>query len=69
MKFSTDIFLKTLNEFLVLCGITTLVTLLWKVLELIILKEIILNDVDTVIAIILSWSLYGNYKSLEARNK
>lgn len=69
MKFSINKLLITLNEILVMCGIATLVTLLWQALELVILKEIVPNDVDTIIAIILSVSLYGNYKFLEARSK
>lgn len=69
MKFSIDKFLITLNEILVFCEIATLVTLSWQLLELVILKEIVPNNVDTIIAFILTLSLYGNYKFLEARNE
>lgn len=57
--------LKSLKEILITCGIATLVTLLWQLLEIVILKEIQPDGVDTIIAFILTGSLYGNYKLFE----
>ena len=57
--------LKSLKEILIVCGIATLVTLLWQLLELGMLKEIRPDGVDSIIAFILTASLYTNYKFFE----
>lgn len=66
-EFNKDKFLTNLNEVLILCGIAGLVIVLWQLIELIVLKEIRPNDVDSIIAMILTFSLYGNYKFLQTK--
>lgn len=51
-----------LDELLMIFFSILLVTVLWQWLEIITLKEIVENKVDTIIAIVLGWSLYTNLK-------
>lgn len=54
--------LRYIREVLVITGIATIVTIGWQGLEMIILGEITPNKVDSVIGLILIFSLYSNYK-------
>lgn len=53
---------KYIQRLLITTGIATIVCIGWQVLELIIQGQIISNKVDCVIALVLTFSLYGNYK-------
>lgn len=50
-------------DYLVLIGIVVGVTLLWQLLELLMIGHINPNNVDSVIGLILTYSLYINYKN------
>lgn len=56
---------KYLESLLKLFGIGTIVILMWQLLEVSILGEIRPNEIDTIIGIILTFSLYGNLKWFE----
>lgn len=60
---------RLINDFLILIGIMTFVVFGWQTLEVIILGEINSNRVDTVIGVILTMSLYQNFKSWRGRNE
>ena len=64
LKINIDMFLQMLGDILLLSGIATLVVILWQSLELAILNKITPDKVDTIIALILSYSLYWNYKMI-----
>jgi len=47
-------------ELLILCGIMSMITVAWKILEVIEYGEITSSKIDTLIAVILAFSLYKN---------
>ncbi|WP_195938701.1 hypothetical protein [Romboutsia sp. 1001713B170131_170501_G6] len=53
----------TITDSLVICGIGLIVISIWQMLEMIIIGEIIPSKVDSIVSIILMFSLYGNYCS------
>ena len=57
------------RECLIFVYIGVLVTLAWQGLELYILGEIVARDVDTVVALILTTSLYFNLKFYSQHKK
>ena len=54
--------LRYIRELLVITGIAAIVTIGWQGIELIILGQITPKKVDSVIGLVLTFSLYGNYK-------
>jgi hypothetical protein len=60
---------KHINFILKLVGIATIVTLSWWGLELLILGEIKPNNIDSVIGVILTYSLYCNLSNWENKEK
>lgn len=54
--------LRYIRELLVITSIATIVTIAWQGVELIVLGQITPKKVDNVIGIVLTFSLYGNYK-------
>lgn len=53
----------SITDVLVCCGIAFIVVCIWQMLEIGIEGEIVESHVDSTIAIILTYSLYGNYCS------
>lgn len=53
---------KILRECLAFIGIGLAVTLGWQLIEIYMIGEIVARDVDTVVALILTTSLYFNWK-------
>lgn len=58
--------MKTIKELLIIFGIGSIVTSVWILLEKLMLKEVTPNQVDSIIALILIYSLYGNLKWWES---
>ncbi|OSA98169.1 UNVERIFIED_ORG: hypothetical protein B2H98_05410 [Clostridium botulinum] len=59
--------LKTkIEEWLILIGIGSTITLIWQLLELLIDGSITPSNVDSIVGIILSFSLYFNLKRVKA---
>ncbi|MGJ0846506.1 hypothetical protein ACR77J_07450 [Tissierella praeacuta] len=56
--------LEKLNEFLKVVGIASIVTITWQLLEIVILGKIAPNKVDSIIAVILTLSLYANLNTI-----
>lgn len=52
-------------NYLILIGIAIGVTFLWQLIELIMIGHINPNNVDSVIGLVLTYSLYINYKNLK----
>ena len=52
-----------MQNFLILMGIGTIVTVVWQTIELKINGKITPNDVDSIIGVILTCSLYLNFKN------
>lgn len=50
-------------DFLIIIGIMTLLTLGWRVLEVILNGQIIENKADNIIATLLTISLFKNFKN------
>lgn len=59
---------KLLNDFLTLIGIMSLVVIGWQTLEVTLLGKINSNRVDTIIGVILTMSLYHNFKTWRGEN-
>lgn len=57
-----------LRECLIFMGIGLAVTLGWQLIELYMIGEIVARDVDTVVALILTTSLYCNWKFYSQHN-
>ncbi|WP_315080805.1 hypothetical protein [uncultured Clostridium sp.] len=55
-----------IEEWLILIGIGSTITLIWQLLELLIDGSITPSNVDSIIGIILSFSLYFNLKRVKA---
>lgn len=53
--------LYTLSGILTLCGIGFVIILVWQLLEFITMGEITRSKADTIIAVILAYSLFANY--------
>lgn len=53
----------TITDYLVIFGIGFLVVSIWQILEVIIIGEIVPSTVDSIVAMVLLISLYGNYCS------
>lgn len=51
-----------LKELVTVIIIAVLVTMVWRLLELIAYGKVLPDKVDSIIAIILSYSLYANFK-------
>lgn len=58
-----------LKDMLIYTIINTLVVGLWILLEFLIEGKIESNFLDSIIALIFSWSLYANYKHYRKRRK
>lgn len=54
--------LEYLNEYLKIFGIGAVVMLVWQVLEVVMLGEVVPSNIDSVIAIVLTFSLYLNLR-------
>lgn len=54
---------KIINEIIELFGIMVIVVFVWQLLEVIIEGNVNPNNVDTIIGMILTYSLYYNYKT------
>lgn len=52
---------KVIRVTLDLCGIASIVTVLWQCLEILTIGEVVTNYIDTIIGFILTLSLYYNY--------
>ena len=50
------------RDFLIIIGIMTLVTLGWRFLEVIMDGQIIESKAHTIVATLLTWSLYKNFE-------
>lgn len=57
-----------LEEILKIATIKILVTLLWKILEISILGDIVPNRADNVIGVVLTLSIYLNFKYIEIKH-
>lgn len=55
-----------IEEWLILIGIGSTITLIWQLLELLIDGSITPSNVDSIVGIILSFSLYFNLKRVKA---
>ena len=53
-----------LKEFLILIGICTLLTFIWRFLEILLDGYIIESNAHNIIVILFTWSLYKNLKEL-----
>lgn len=53
----------SITNSLVLCGIGVIIYAMWQGLELLFEGEIVASSSDSIMAVILMWSLYGNYCS------
>lgn len=58
----------TIFDVIIIFIIGLIVLKFWQILELLIYNEIKPNDVDTIISIILTYSLYGNLKHYLNKN-
>jgi hypothetical protein len=54
---------KNLNKILIMCGILGVINVAWSLAEYLIYGEITYRKIDTVVALILGYSLYFNYKN------
>ncbi len=59
----------TITNSLVFSGIGFIICVLWQGLELLFEGKIVASSSDSIIAVILMWSLYGNYFSYIKDNK
>lgn len=55
---------KVISDLLIWSGIYAIVTFSWQGLELFFIGKINPNFIDTIVGIVLSYSLFGNFKNM-----